>query len=95
MSEVTLAPYILTDANGSNPRIMIPVKTPAALVMVESSARGRLRVRGSNRDGATIAITVARRYLRVHQKRIDGLYERLASNHRAEACTLGAANRER
>ena len=83
MSEVTLAPYILTDANGSNPRIMIPVKTPVALVMVESRARGRLLVRGANRDGATIAIAVARRYLRVHQVRIDGLYSQMERIHKS------------
>jgi hypothetical protein len=83
MSEVALAPYILTDDNGTNPRIMIPVKTPAALVMVESRARGRLLVRGSNRDGATIAITVARRYLRLHHNRIDGLYSQMERIHKS------------
>jgi hypothetical protein len=74
MSEVTLAPYILTDANGSNPRIIIPVKTPAGLVMVESRARDRLLVRETNQDGARHAIDVARQYVRLHRNRLDGLY---------------------
>lgn len=74
MSKVTLAPYILTDADGSNPRIMIPVKTPAALVMVESRTRGRLLVRESNKDGATLAIDVARQYVRLHHRALDRLY---------------------
>jgi hypothetical protein len=77
MSEVTSAPYILTDANGSNPRIMIPVKTPAALVMVESRARGRMLVREAKEDGASIAIGVARRYVRMHGPTLDVLYGQL------------------
>ncbi len=74
MSEVTLAPYILTDANGSNPRIIIPVKTPTALVLVESRTRGRLLVRETDKDGAGIAIDVARQYIRLHRRRLDVLY---------------------
>jgi len=74
MSEVTLTPYILTDANGSNPRIIIPVKTPAALVMVESRVPGRLLVRGPGEAGAKIAIEVAREYVRSHRSRLDALY---------------------
>ena len=77
MSEVTLTPYVLTDADGSNPRIIIPVKTPAALVMVETRVRGRLLVRGSGQAGARIAIEVARDYVRSHRSRLDALYGEL------------------
>ncbi len=77
MSEVSLAPYILTDANGSNPRIMIAVRTPAALVMVESQVPHRFLVRSHNRDGVNIAIDLARQYARTHKGRLDVLYAQM------------------
>lgn len=77
MSEVTLAPYILTESNGSDPRIMIPVKTPGALVMVESRTPNRFLVRANNRDGVSIAIEVAREYARSHGSRFDTLYAQM------------------
>lgn len=76
MIEVSVPPYILTDADGSNPRIIIPVKTPAALVMVESRTRGRLLVRDANAE-AKSAIDTARQYVRRHRRRIDVLYAQL------------------
>ena len=77
MVEVSVPPYILTDADGSNPRIIIPVKTPAALVMVESRTRGRLLVRDAGAEGAHLAIDTARRYVRLHRRRLDVLYAQM------------------
>ena len=77
MSKVTLTPYILTDANGSNPRIMIPVDTPAAFVMVESPRRDQFLVSAVNRDGVRIAIDVAKQYARSHRPRFDQLYSQM------------------
>lgn len=77
MAEISLAPYILMDADGSNPRIIIPVKTPAALVMVESRIRGRLLVRDADAQGAHLAIDAARRYVRLHRRRLDVLYAQM------------------
>ena len=77
MIEVSVPPYILTDADGSNPRIIIPVKTPAAVVMVESRTPGRLLVRDASAEGARCAIDTARQYVRRHRRRIDGLYAQM------------------
>jgi hypothetical protein len=77
MSKVTLSPYILTDANGGNPRIMIPVKTPAALVMIETRLRGIFTASSESGEGVPIAINVAKAYVRSHQARIERLYLQL------------------
>ena len=77
MSHVTLAPYLQTEEDGSDPRITFPVTTPAALVMVESRARGRFTVRGANPDGVRIAIAVARDYVRSHPIALGRLYAQI------------------
>lgn len=83
MSKVTLAPYILTDADGSNPRIMIPVTTPAAFVMVESRRPDSFVVASANRDGVRIAVDVAKAYVTSHRSRFDQLYSQMERIHRS------------
>lgn len=73
MSEITPSAYILTEADGSDPRIILTVKTSAELVTVESRARGRLLVRDAHSE-AQGAIAAARGYIRSNESHIDGLY---------------------
>lgn len=78
MSYVTVPPYIVTDEDGSRPRVRIAVSTPAAVVFVDSSARDRFVVNNQDRSGANIAIQVARSYVRKHRDALERLYLALA-----------------
>lgn len=77
VTQVTLAPYILTDADGSNPRIVFPVSTPAALVLVESKAAGSYVARTPTGDGARIAVVAARAYAQSHRGKLARLYAQM------------------
>ena len=77
MTQVTVAPYILTDADGSNPRVVFPVSTPAALVFVESRAAGSYVARTPTGDGARVAVVAARAYAKSHRARLARLYAQL------------------
>lgn len=77
MLRVTLAPYILTDADGSNPRIVFPVSTPAALVLVESRTAGAYVARTPTGDGARIAVVAARAYAKSHRATLASLYAQI------------------
>jgi len=77
MADVTVPPYILTDPDGSNPRIMFPVKTPAALVLIQSRSPGRFRADPGSSDGVPIAIEVAKRYVKAHPTALDRLYSQM------------------
>ena len=77
MSEVPLPAHILTNDDGTDPRIVIGVRTAADLVQVESRARGRLLVRHAEGDAAEVAIRVARRFIRAHERSFEGLYRQI------------------
>jgi hypothetical protein len=77
MSHVSLRPYVLTDPDGSDPRVAIPVSTPAAFVLVESRLRGLYTVKSTDRSGVQIAIDVAKAYVRQHRSIIERLYVRM------------------
>lgn len=77
MSHVSLDPYVLSEPDGTDPRITIPVSTPAALVFVESRRPGVCTVKGDDREGAPIALEVAKKYIRAHRTRFAELYAQL------------------
>jgi hypothetical protein len=77
MSYVSLRPYVLTDSDGSDPRVAIPVSTPGAFVLVESRVRGLYTVKKSDRSGVQIAIGVAKDYVRAHHVELGRLYEQI------------------
>lgn len=77
MTKLSLPPYILTDADGSNPRIIFPVSTPTGLVYVESRLVGSYVARPSTGDGARIAVVAAREYGRSHRARLTRLYAQM------------------
>ena len=85
MSHLTLAPYVLGEADGTDPKIVFPVQTPAAFVQVESPGRGRFIVKASNRDGVPIAIEAAKKYVRAHPIRLGQLYDQLIALQRETA----------
>lgn len=77
MSQVSITPYVLTDPDGSNPRLVIPVSTPAAMVVVESRARERYTVNSAYTEGVRVALGVARKYVRAHRSRMETLYAQM------------------
>ncbi len=83
MSHVSLDPYVLSEPDGTDPRITIPVSTPLSLVFVESRRPGICTVRGEPREGAPIALETAKKYIRAHRTRFAELYAQL--EHRRAA----------
>lgn len=79
MAHVTLTPYVVTEPNGSDPRIAIPVSTPAAFVLVETRKPGSFVVKSGNGNGVPIALEAAKAYARSHRALLARLYDRLAT----------------
>ncbi len=77
MTHVSLAPYILTDADGSSPRIVFPVSTPAALVMLESRSKGTYVARDAGGEGILVALVAVRAYAKAHRRQLDRLYAQM------------------
>ncbi|MGE0785317.1 MAG: hypothetical protein AB7S26_06500 [Sandaracinaceae bacterium] len=79
LSHVTLTPYIVSDPDGTDPRIVFPVSTPAAFVMVETRVPGIYIVKARNRNGVPQATAAARAYASSHRELIARLYARVVA----------------